>query len=81
MGATVLFVHRNLGLRPVRAVLNILTNAYYLQLFEPAISRKTLLLVSVAMGGAAFWIDRVGLRAGWRPIWPSHVVTPFGLYW
>ncbi len=51
-----------------QAVLNILTNAYYLQLFEPAISRKTLLLVSVALGGAAFWIDRVGLRAGWRPI-------------
>ena len=26
-----------------QAVSNILTNAYYLQLFEPAISRKTLL--------------------------------------
>ena len=48
---------------------NILTNAYYLQLFEPAISRKTLLLVSVALGGAAFWTDRVGLRVGWRPMW------------
>ena len=52
-----------------QAVSNILTNAYYLQLFEPAISRKTLLLVSVALGGAAFWTDRVGLRVGWRPMW------------
>lgn len=62
----------------VTAVATLLTNAYYLRLLEPAVSRKALALVLLVFIGLFFYISRVGLprtRADWLDV-ARRLVTP-----